>query len=69
VRAASEDLIAAKDLTDDPAITRLVTYLNSALDGGSQLRAYFDDWKRIMSNPVSDQVATGVKYLPDPAFP
>lgn len=69
VRDASRALIAAgADANDGGAHATLVSYFNDAIDPHSELCQYFADWKRLLSDPHSDQVVTAVNHLPDPAL-
>lgn len=67
VRDASLALVAAQDPTDAVAQGRLEAFFRDALDPGSELVAYFHEWRRLLADPHSDQVVTAVSYLPDPA--
>lgn len=67
VRAASLALIAAQDPADAGALATLVEFFNHALDGGSELVAYFHAWRDLLLDPHSDQVVVAVNHLPDPA--
>lgn len=68
VRDASLALIAAgANAGNNGAHATLVTFFNDVLDPGSDVFAYFQEWKRLLADPHSDQVVTAVNYLPDPA--
>jgi hypothetical protein len=67
VRDASLALITAVDPTAAGAHATLGTFFTNVLDPGSEVVAYFTDWKRLLADPHSDQVVTAVNYLPDPA--
>lgn len=67
VRDASLALIAAQDPTAAGDHATLRDFLRDALDPGSDVVAYFAEWRRLLADPHSDQVVTAVNYLPDPA--